>query len=417
MKNNDYIKKYSETSYLTKREFASLFSSDNVDLKWKEIIDYRNNFKFQIEIKDYSSYFYNVVLNNTIRNNFYLLDIQLLKDSILMASLSNEKKKDIISFNKKRLIDNIIRYYQINNVSEKTKENILNDVIEQLPLKLEVVSSFIKAFDYLLNENDSFKDAIFQLYKITSFDNSINFRKEIKENFSNINYVKVEYIENNFNQYISFIEESTLNPTILCLISIFYFLINQPFNSQNEEIAALTCYLILKKKGFSYSSFLLDFSSICFTTSSKMQEKIIDTQNSLDITYFLYYTLPYILQDEKKINGFIKDISKKDDKKEIIVEVEKNILPDFKEELNQDVILKKTEQMLQLYPLLKKKEANFYITHCTIGLNYTISQFQNFEQTVYETARTSMDNLAKLGFYKKRQIGKKFVYTPIILNK
>ena len=45
-----------------------------------------------------------------------------------------------------------------------------------------------------------------------------------------------------------------------------------------------------------------------------------------------------------------------------------------------------------------------------------IEQFKKEEKTVYETARTSMEDLANRGFYRKLQIGKKFVYTPIPLK-
>ena len=57
--------------------------------------------------------------------------------------------------------------------------------------------------------------------------------------------------------------------------------------------------------------------------------------------------------------------------------------------------------------------------------NDLISQFvkatndtkkEKTEKTVYETARTSMEDLANRGFYRKLQIGKKFVYTPIPLK-
>ena len=62
---------------------------------------------------------------------------------------------------------------------------------------------------------------------------------------------------------------------------------------------------------------------------------------------------------------------------------------------------------------LKKKEAYFYARHCTLGMYYTIDQFKKATKCVYETARTSMEHLVELGYYKKAPAGKKFVYTPI----
>ena len=72
------------------------------------------------------------------------------------------------------------------------------------------------------------------------------------------------------------------------------------------------------------------------------------------------------------------------------------------------------QNLLEIYPSMKKGQAEFYSKHCTIGKYYTISQYKKEQNVAYETARTSMDNLVNLGFYKKEQIKNKFVYTPTI---
>jgi hypothetical protein len=70
------------------------------------------------------------------------------------------------------------------------------------------------------------------------------------------------------------------------------------------------------------------------------------------------------------------------------------------------------QHLLELYPTLKKGQAEFYSKHCTLGKYYTIGMYKKENDCAYETARTSMDNLANLGFYKKENIRNKFVYTP-----
>ena len=69
--------------------------------------------------------------------------------------------------------------------------------------------------------------------------------------------------------------------------------------------------------------------------------------------------------------------------------------------------------LLELDVRLKKGEAKFYARHCTMGRYYTIEQYKKLNRCVYETARTSMEHLVELGYYKKAKAGKKFVYTPI----
>ena len=71
------------------------------------------------------------------------------------------------------------------------------------------------------------------------------------------------------------------------------------------------------------------------------------------------------------------------------------------------------QHLLELDPSLKKGEAKFYARHCTLGKKYTIAQYKKAIGCVYETARTSMDHLAELGYYRKEQLKNKYVYSPI----
>lgn len=87
------------------------------------------------------------------------------------------------------------------------------------------------------------------------------------------------------------------------------------------------------------------------------------------------------------------------------------ILPTGLDEKDVDLI---AENLLELYPSLKINQAKFYASHCTIGKYYSIAQYKKETGVAYETARTSMDNLVALGFYKKEQIKNKYVYTPVI---
>ena len=71
------------------------------------------------------------------------------------------------------------------------------------------------------------------------------------------------------------------------------------------------------------------------------------------------------------------------------------------------------QHLLELDPSLRKNEARFYARHCTLGKSYTIAQYKRMIGCVYETARTAMDHLVELGYYRKDSSNKKFIYTPI----
>ena len=71
------------------------------------------------------------------------------------------------------------------------------------------------------------------------------------------------------------------------------------------------------------------------------------------------------------------------------------------------------QDLLERDPELKKGEARFYARHCTKGKKYTIAQYKKFNRCAYETARTSMDHLAELLYYRKEKIKNKYVYIPV----
>lgn len=66
----------------------------------------------------------------------------------------------------------------------------------------------------------------------------------------------------------------------------------------------------------------------------------------------------------------------------------------------------------ETHPMLRKSQAAFYASHCSIGRYYTISDYKSCAKCAYETARTSMDRLAEEGLYKKLKLKNKYVYTP-----
>ena len=72
---------------------------------------------------------------------------------------------------------------------------------------------------------------------------------------------------------------------------------------------------------------------------------------------------------------------------------------------------KKDEDLMYLYPQLKKHQIQFYLEHHAPGHYYTIEQFIEYSDVCYETGRTAMEQFVHLGLYQKMKQGKKFVYT------
>ena len=72
--------------------------------------------------------------------------------------------------------------------------------------------------------------------------------------------------------------------------------------------------------------------------------------------------------------------------------------------------------LMEMNPNLSHGQAYFYARHCTIGMSYTVDQYKKCVGCAYETARSSMNNLVLLGYYKKEILKKKFVYIPVKRN-
>jgi hypothetical protein len=154
-------------------------------------------------------------------------------------------------------------------------------------------------------------------------------------------------------------------------------------------------------------------------------------EKTLDLTYYLNYAMPYLVKEEEllrdEINNQLKIdednynayiANKPSENNDVIVDdiiSDNQALPQFPQS-NVENIDELVRKLREVYPDLKKKEAHFYASHCTVGLNYTIEQFKVYENSVYETARYSMDHLAMKGFYRKFKLGNKFVYTPLPRN-
>ncbi|MBQ0008986.1 MAG: hypothetical protein KBS97_01760 [Firmicutes bacterium] len=285
------------------------------------------------------------------------------------------------------------------------------------------------------------------------------------------NGVQFELIENMMSDLISFANDDG-QPLLIKLMGVIY-MVNyiKPFDDLNLEIGMLIAKSILAHSGLSSAAVYVPIESILLN-NQLFDEISREIQKSHDFTYMFLRggeviktsfntIIDRIIQvnakalentvnagdNEKKFKeefGFIpeKPIFDKPEPKPAPVPqpvvqpapVPKpvpapvhnpvpapavHLEPARKVELKQTSDLSEKElksmelDILQSDPYIKKGQAHFYVRHCTKGRFYTIQEYKKFEGCVYETARTSMDNLALRGYYRREQIKNKFVYTPI----
>lgn len=68
------------------------------------------------------------------------------------------------------------------------------------------------------------------------------------------------------------------------------------------------------------------------------------------------------------------------------------------------------EELHALYPFLSMRQIEFYCTHQRAFHSYTVADYALWHHCSVETARTSLNELVQLGWYKKQRVGKKYVY-------
>lgn len=68
------------------------------------------------------------------------------------------------------------------------------------------------------------------------------------------------------------------------------------------------------------------------------------------------------------------------------------------------------DELQTLYPFLSIKQIEYYCSHRRALHYYTAADYASWHQCSIETARTSLNELVQLGWYKKQKVGKKYVY-------
>ena len=270
---------------------------------------------------------------------------------------------------------------------------------------------------------------------------------------------EIPFLMNNLINYVNNSKDSFITKVAVVTYLIKYI---KPFEKYNEEMAAILSKLVVSISDVESAAAYIPLESIILDEGGKLAEVNREIQRSRDLTYQLTRVIDMFNDALDTVADRIVQVSAKElsnsatfgeDKKEfeaefgfepsreIIDEVKPVEQPKVEPQPVETPVVKKpvvhkpievivrpqeeddgpsdkqlrrmAQNLLEEDPLLKKGQAHFYVRHCTKGKYYTIQQYKKCEGCVYETARTSMDNLARLGYYRREQVKNKFVYTPI----
>ncbi len=424
-------KRFTCQTYATKAEVQSFFNHADIENIWKNILTYRQFYDVETDLKNAEGYPYKICLNLDLLSKSYGFQQQLTDDLLKFLSLDDELKKEFTLESKIHSLEHMCLLLQIRANHETLKKICLNEM-ENISASMYLLKAYSEAIDFSL-EKDFSIDNMEKINAILSGENpeegnDVYRRTETeKDELNPLENIPKEKIQDHIKLLFSFLDQKEIPVVLRALCIPYFFLSVRPFENNNETTAAILAKSFLQKNGFYQIGFSLDIESICFSTTDSFFSRLKQSESSLDLTYFLNRFLAFELSSEEEISSSLKELSiktislKKPDNtiysNDIpVIENVSLALPVFPKENSLEEIEAKARKLREVHPQLKKKQAHFYAGHCQIGLHYTIEQFKNEEKTVYETARTSMEDLANRGYYKKELIGKKFVYTPIPLK-
>lgn len=466
--------RFSEETYASRSQVAHTLGTNLIDPFWNQILAYRRNFQVDLSLKDISKMSYFVTLCEKVKTSCFELTQKIERYS----KTYNEKINKSLNKNNyyhDTIRQDLLYVAKANNIF--VNEVALNNIIYHKsndPVFIKLIN-YLAASEFIYtNPNLKIDDSyLATLYSLISGEKELSSFYRVNEinSFSQKVIVNREYagapvnqIESMMNSLYLFINNYNASNVVKAMV--IYYMINyiKPFENYNAELSVLLVRKMLSNGD--ESQLFVPFASLLVENQNNVALAIRESQRSRDLTYTLVEFIDilsnafqfsldavarllvqgaqqsYLMgEDKEKIKkefGEIKEeiapkieikqeekaieqplveekIIRKEEKKVSSPQLVKKVENEQQENTLSDKELRDmAEQLLESDPMIRPSQAHFYVRHRTPGHYYTIQQYKRAERCVYETARTSMDNLAKQGYYKREQVKNKFVYTPLV---
>ena len=459
MNNSELAIKYSNENYCTKKEVIEELRTPMVDSIWNSILEYRSNFSVVLGLKHINSAHYSVCLTPVLNNKISGIDRKILKCVSEYMKIENFNEKMYFRVNSYTKVLKIIAKRYNLDVEDSVIENIVNKNTTILSPELMVLNRYYQSL--LEIENDPYtlldNDVLSKYYSLLMGCNKdeVAFRKQDVDSALNKTLINRLYlgipaqiIENNMKNLLDFINNSDLPLFIKSLCSFYFIYYVKPFENYTEEVSTLLFKKVLAQNNIGDVAALLNFEAL-FGVKDELELYILESQKTYDLTYLINYVVKKTdtfldsfldnlaeikrisiseeidQQEETNVLNYVNNNSNIEEKNIVNNQTEKrnryeNIgynqnvaISNMPTGLNEDEATKLENHLMELNPNLSHGQAYFYARHCTLGMSYTIAQYKKALGCAYETARTSMDHLVYLGYYRKEALKNKFIYTPV----
>ncbi len=435
---NDLAIRFTDDHYATKQDVAKQLGTAVVDALWGTIVQYRSTFARVLPLQAMDKQSLQIVLT----------------PSLLEKSVAFDRKmaKAVSLFNYHQIQNQLHPHFQklffpiLTSIGKQygasTAERNLTYIIEEKTVdrkaELSSVNAYYQALKLIANRRQTKMDEdlmgellmlLTNTQELTMFYREKDLTNRPRSLVARV-YEAAPYpmIEPMMQALLNTIKQLTLSPIIVATIGLYYLDYVKPFEVFNDEISYLLFKNILVHS---------DYESVpCYINIEQMMEnenyekRMLEVQRSGDITYLLDFILPYMHASIDQLLEQLVSLQKQqliEEKKSASVPTIRFTSPaplpketapfTVSESTIGEVEANRLQQhLMETHPSIKKGEAYFYARHHTIGKYYTLAQYKKLLDCAYETARTSMEHLVKLGYYRKEKYKNKFVYTPVELK-
>lgn len=402
---------YTDGQYLSKEEVSAQYNLEDIDGIWQQIQRYRSNYRFDLPVKNAQGLPYYLILTRPtlvrLSNDERLLSSLAIRLVLLRQEVGASLKED-------RLLDHVkhlASYFSIESTEERLKEIVKGG--EATDVDTAVLVNLVKTQESLSKSFlGSFDQAL--AYRINADLQGLAAGQETPQN------------DPKLKSLFDVIQNPDELPLLARMILILYwFAAYQPFEYSCALTGQYLAKTFLAREGLMRLPFLFDFDSITLNLGQEGEKAVSTSFKTRDLTYYLMFALTRIESETESLSQSLLNAEKESLKLNFekplpqtgkTVSVSKDESAHDKEtaaEKEDDILPTEVENLLEAYPALNPQQADFYLSHNVVGKFYTIEMYRREEDVVYETARSSMELLTRLGFYSKSKRGRKHMFTPV----
>lgn len=394
--NENLINAFNER-YLAKKEIQYRVPNVvNIEIFWETIVQSRKSTSTLVPLLDQKNNYFWFNITKEIKANIDEIEKSATED--IFKSVPESFEMSVIA---DALIDEAYNSSVIEgafSTKRRTKEMIEKNLEPINKSEIMILNNY-RALSYILENLDHpfTESTILSIYKILT-KNTLDKDNEVEKyrndtvyiwdrKTNSITYTAPDHtmVQSLMDTLLKFINENThFHPVIKACIIHFYFVYIHPFFDGNGRTARAISYMYLLQNGYNFFKFF-SISSVINEEKNKYYDAIQNTEDlDSDMTYFINYYTSMIVRAILKIkNNFRKEFGRK--------------------------LIKDTMAMTDI--ILSKRQYKIINHLITVDKNFiTISEYQKRYKVSYETARSDLNELTLLGFFKKRKTGKKFIY-------